>query len=88
MLIAPALFFLKGLSRLIMTRDAAPAPLLAWLAAALLSRYRNFDHKGVTERAWRIDQGQVLVRVPSNPPPRPWGCRKPDFGSTSILETL
>jgi hypothetical protein len=36
MLIVPLVFFLMGLSRLILARDNGLAPLLAWLAAAVL----------------------------------------------------
>jgi hypothetical protein len=36
MLIVPLVFFLMGLSRLVMNRDNGLAPLLAWLVAALL----------------------------------------------------
>jgi hypothetical protein len=36
MLIVPLVFFLMGLSRLVMARDNGPEPLLAWFVTALL----------------------------------------------------
>jgi len=60
MLIVPLVFFLMGLSRLVLARDSSSAPLFAWIAAAVLfgalgaSRHPNLTavdrQKGVVTR--------------------------------------
>jgi hypothetical protein len=43
MLVVPLVFFLMGLSRLVMARDAGLEPVLAWFVAALLLAWLGFS---------------------------------------------
>jgi hypothetical protein len=66
MLIVPLVFFLMGLSRLVMARDTGLEPLPAWLAAALLFGWLGFSRK---PRLLAVDRERRTVTRPGSPIP-------------------
>ena len=66
MLIVPLVFFLMGLSRLVMARDTGLEPLLAWLAAALLFGWLGFSRE---PRLLAVDRKSRTVTRPGSAAP-------------------
>jgi hypothetical protein len=66
MLIVPLVFLVMGLSRLVMARDNGLAPLLAWVAAALLFASLAFFHG---PRLLAVDRKRGQVTRPGSATP-------------------